>query len=59
MDSDQEIYLREDMVEAPYEADDLYGWAKLMGEFSLNAYYKQYGLKSGICRYFTAYGLSM
>lgn len=56
MDPGEEIYLRESMVAAPYEADDLYGWAKLMGELSLRAYYEQYGVKSAVCRYFTAYG---
>lgn len=56
MDPGEEMYLREGMVTPPYEADDLYGWAKLMGELSLKAYYEQYGLKSAVCRYFTAYG---
>jgi UDP-glucose 4-epimerase len=56
MDTGEEIYLREGMVTPPYEADDLYGWAKLMGELSLKAYYEQYGVKSAVCRYFTAYG---
>jgi len=37
-------------------ADKEYGWSKLMGELSLKAYYKQYGLKSSITRYVTAYG---
>ena len=56
MDAEEEIYLHEDLVAKPYEADDLYGWAKLMAELTLKAYYEQYGLKSAICRYFTAYG---
>jgi UDP-glucose 4-epimerase len=37
-------------------SDGEYGWAKLMGEMSLRAYYKQYAMKSVSCRYFTAYG---
>lgn len=37
-------------------ADGEYGWAKLMGELTLKAFYKQYGLKSSITRYVTAYG---
>jgi len=37
-------------------ADREYGWAKLMGELTLKAFYKQYGLKSSITRYVTAYG---
>jgi nucleoside-diphosphate-sugar epimerase len=56
MDPAEEVYLREDMVTPPYEADDLYGWAKLMAELSLKAYYEQYGMKGAVCRYFTAYG---
>jgi nucleoside-diphosphate-sugar epimerase len=37
-------------------ADLEYGWAKFMGEMSLKAYYKEYGLKASIVRIFTAYG---
>jgi len=37
-------------------SDREYGWAKLMGEMTLRAYLKQYGLKSSITRYVTAYG---
>ena len=33
------LYLTEDMVKPPYEADDMYGWAKLMAELSLRAYH--------------------
>ena len=29
-DTNQELYLTEDMVKAPYDADNMYGWAKLM-----------------------------
>ena len=56
MNPKEEVYLREDMVRPPYEADDLYGWAKLMAELTLKAYYEQYGMKSASCRYFTVYG---
>ena len=52
----EEIYLTEDMVGPPYDADNMYGWAKLMGELTLKSYYKQFGLKSASCRYFTVYG---
>ena len=55
-DSDQVMYLAEDQVGPPYDADNMYGWAKLMGELSLRAYYQDYGLKSVSCRYFTVYG---
>lgn len=37
-------------------ADREYGWAKLMGEMSLNAYHKEYGMKASNVRIFTAYG---
>jgi nucleoside-diphosphate-sugar epimerase len=50
------LYLTEDMVGPPYDADNMYGWAKLMGELTLKSYYKDYGLKSASCRYFTVYG---
>jgi nucleoside-diphosphate-sugar epimerase len=56
MDPAEEVYLQEGMVKPPYEADDLYGWAKLMAELTLKAYYEQYGMKSAICRFFTVYG---
>ncbi len=50
------IYLTEDLVGPPYDADNLYGWAKLMAELTLKAYHKQRGMKSASCRYFTVYG---
>ncbi len=55
-DPHRELYLTEDLVRPPYDADNMYGWAKLMGELTLKAYYKEYGLKSVSCRYFTVYG---
>ncbi len=56
MDPTQEVYLSEEMVGPPYEADDIYGWAKLMGEMTLRAYHTQYGMKTASCRFFTVYG---
>ena len=50
------LYLTEDMVGPPYDADNTYGWAILMAEMTLRAYYKDYGFKSASCRYFTVYG---
>jgi nucleoside-diphosphate-sugar epimerase len=50
------FYLSEDKVGPPYDSDNMYGWAKLMGEMTLQAYYKEYGMKSASCRYFTVYG---
>jgi UDP-glucose 4-epimerase len=37
-------------------ADEVYGWAKLMGERSLQAYHEQYDINASIVRIFTAYG---
>ena len=50
------LYLTEDMVKPPYEADDMYGWAKLMTELTLKAYHNDYGFRCASARYFTAYG---
>jgi UDP-glucose 4-epimerase len=54
------VYLKEEWADPFREgcasADGEYGWAKLMGEMSLHAYWKQYGLQSVCCRLFTAYG---
>jgi nucleoside-diphosphate-sugar epimerase len=55
-DPGRELYLREDMVGPPYDADNMYGWAKLMGEMTLRAFHRDYGMKSASCRYFTVYG---
>jgi len=53
---DEVLYLTEDMVGPPCDADNMYGWAKLMAEMTLHAYYKDWGMKSASCRYFTVYG---
>jgi nucleoside-diphosphate-sugar epimerase len=37
-------------------ADEVYGWAKLMGERSLQAYHEQYDIDASMVRIFTAYG---
>ncbi|MGE0449966.1 MAG: SDR family NAD(P)-dependent oxidoreductase [Vicinamibacterales bacterium] len=50
------LYLTEDMVGPPYDADNMYGWAKLMGEMTLRAYATEKGMKAVSCRYFTVYG---
>ncbi len=55
-DTNKEIYLTEDLTKGPNDADNTYGWAKLMAEFTLQAYAKEHGLKSASCRYFTVYG---
>lgn len=55
-DVTKELYLTEDMVGPPYAADNMYGWAKLMTEMTLKAYYKDWGMRSASCRLFTVYG---
>jgi len=55
-DPEEILYLTEDMVGPPYDSDNLYGWAKLMGELTLRAYHAEGRLKTASCRYFTAYG---
>ncbi|MCC7043676.1 MAG: SDR family NAD(P)-dependent oxidoreductase [Acidobacteria bacterium] len=50
------LYLTEDMVGPPYDADNMYGWAKLMAEMTLRSYYLETGMKAACCRYFTVYG---
>ena len=55
-DPGQMLYLTEDMVGPPYDADNMYGWAKLMGEMTLQAYHREWGMEPASCRYFTVYG---
>ena len=55
-DVSKEIYLTEDVVKPPHDADNLYGWAKLMAELTLKAYSTEHGLRGASCRYFTVYG---
>ena len=55
-DPKQRMYLTEDMVGPPFDADNLYGWAKLMGEMTLKAFVADWGMKAAACRYFTVYG---
>lgn len=55
-DLGKKIYLKESDVVPPYDADNTYGWAKLMGELTLKQYYKDFGLRSAIGRFFTVYG---
>jgi nucleoside-diphosphate-sugar epimerase len=55
-DPAKEVYLTEDLVGPPYDADNMYGWAKLMGELTLRNFVKQGLLKAASCRYFTVYG---
>jgi UDP-glucose 4-epimerase len=52
--------LSEDMIDFDERggayADEVYGWAKLMGERSLQAFHDQYGIDASVVRIFTAYG---
>ncbi len=55
-DPNEILFLSEDKAGPPCDADNMYGWAKLMAEMTLRAYYKDWGMKSVSCRYFTVYG---
>lgn len=55
-DTQRELYLTEDLVGPPYDPDNMYGWAKLMGELTLKHYADRGLLKGASCRYFTVYG---
>ncbi len=39
-----------------YDADGLYGYAKLVGELTLAAMYQEHKIQSTSCRFFTVYG---
>lgn len=55
-DLKKELYLREEDVKPPHDADNMYGWAKLMAELTLQAYHREHGIGAASCRYFTVYG---
>ncbi|MGH9740626.1 MAG: NAD-dependent epimerase/dehydratase family protein [Candidatus Acidiferrales bacterium] len=55
-DLKKELYLREEDVKPPHDADNMYGWAKLMAELTLKAYHREHGIGAASCRYFTVYG---
>lgn len=38
------------------QSDNLYGWAKLMGELQCKVYHEERGMKTSACRYLTVYG---
>lgn len=52
----KKIFLTEAIAGPPYDADNIYGYAKLMAELTLKAYHNEYGLKTASCRFFTVYG---
>ena len=43
-------------MKPPHDADNMYGWAKLMAELTLQAYHREHKLGAASCRYFTVYG---
>jgi nucleoside-diphosphate-sugar epimerase len=56
-DPTRETYLTEDLANnPPYDADNMYGYAKLMAELTLKAYCAEWDMKAASCRYFTVYG---
>src|SRR5262245_6803284 len=58
-DSDRQLLKESDAnFDEPGKAysDGEYGWAKLMGELQLRAFFKQHGIPGVACRIFTAYG---
>ena len=55
-DPSREVRLSEDMVGPPYDADNTYGYAKLMAELTLKAFHRHYGMRAAIGRFFTVYG---
>src|ERR1700727_3035233 len=55
-DVKKEIYLREEDGKPPHDAANMYGWAKLMAELTLQAYHREHKLGAASCRYFTVYG---
>lgn len=55
-DLKKELFLREEDVKPPHDADNMYGWAKLMAELTLQAYHREHGIGAASCRYFTVYG---
>jgi nucleoside-diphosphate-sugar epimerase len=55
-DPNETLYLTEDMVGPPFDADNMYGWAKLMGELTLKSDAEEWGMKTASLRYFTVYG---
>lgn len=56
MDPAEELFLGEEAAGPPWDPDNLYGWAKLMGEMTLAALWREGKMKSASCRYFTVYG---
>ena len=56
LDPKKKLYLKEEQAGPPFDADNMYGWAKLMAEMTLRAYAKEFGMKTASCRFFVVYG---
>ena len=60
LQTDPNYLLREDDIlstgEGWMSSDNLYGFAKLMGELQCVVFHKEKGLKTSACRYLTVYG---
>jgi UDP-glucose 4-epimerase len=60
LQKDQGYLLKEDDILSTGEgwrsSDNLYGFAKLMGEMQCQVFHKEKGLKTSACRYLTVYG---
>lgn len=61
LQANSEYLLKEDDVLSTGDgwesSDNLYGFAKLMGELQLRVYHKEHGMKTSTCRYLTVYGV--
>src|SRR5438552_1710100 len=55
-DTQKDLYFTEYLTQGTNDADNTYGWAKLMGEFTLQAYAQEQCRGAASCRYFTVYG---
>ncbi len=55
-DPNEVLYLNEKDAGPPYDPDGLYGWAKMAAELTLTEMFKEVGIKSVSCRFFTVYG---
>jgi nucleoside-diphosphate-sugar epimerase len=53
---EEELYLTEETAGPPYDADNMYGWAKLMAEMTLAHCVRAGRFRGASCRYFTVYG---
>lgn len=55
-DTEELLYLTEERAGPPYDCDNLYGYAKMMGEQTLQAAAREGRMNSASVRYFTVYG---